>query len=337
MPINDLAQFAPQPIGTPPNDLLNQRTPWADAATAAQDWITQQRQISEQRGLWGPQGITGAGVLDAAGQTANALLMGTTAPGFKAYHGSPYDFSKFDTAAIGTGEGAQAYGHGLYFADSEGVARSYRDNLSAPDPQFQINKQPLLAELNRADNPPDKALALETLNHAPNWNAGYNAIANRASFDPEYAAAKRWLDANKASITVPDTPTSTGHMYVVNINAPPEHFLDWDKPLSEQHPVVQKALQHPTFADPDPSQTGGQFIKSEHAAGDPAEVSAALQRAGIPGIRYLDAGSRAGGEGTRNTVIFDPATIEILRKYGIAGLMAGGAGAASQYTSDPAL
>jgi hypothetical protein len=57
-------------------------------------------------------------------------------------------------------------------------------------------------------------------------------------------------------------------------------------------------------------------------------ASEALRDAGLPGIRYLDAGSRGGGEGTRNTVIFDPATIEILRKYGIAGLMAGGAGAA---------
>ena len=28
-------------------------------------------------------------------------------------------------------------------------------------------------------------------------------------------------------------------MYQVNIGADPEHFLDWDKPLSEQHPVVQ--------------------------------------------------------------------------------------------------
>ena len=49
--------------------------------------------------------------------------------GITAYHGSPHDFDKFSLDAIGTGEGAQAYGHGLYFADSEGVARSYRDAL----------------------------------------------------------------------------------------------------------------------------------------------------------------------------------------------------------------
>jgi GNAT superfamily N-acetyltransferase len=33
-------------------------------------------------------------------------------PGIRAYHGSPHDFERFDSSKIGTGEGAQAYGHG---------------------------------------------------------------------------------------------------------------------------------------------------------------------------------------------------------------------------------
>ena len=45
--------------------------------------------------------------------------------GITAWHGSPHKFDKFDMSKIGTGEGAQAYGHGLYFADSPDVARSY--------------------------------------------------------------------------------------------------------------------------------------------------------------------------------------------------------------------
>ena len=36
--------------------------------------------------------------------------------GIVAYHGSPHDFDRFSTEHIGAGEGAQAYGHGLYFA-----------------------------------------------------------------------------------------------------------------------------------------------------------------------------------------------------------------------------
>ena len=61
-----------------------------------------------------------------------------------------------------------------------------------------------------------------------------------------------------------------------------------------------------------------------------AAISQSLHSAGIPGIRYLDGGSRAKGEGSHNYVMFDPQTIEILRKYGLAGLMAGGGAAATQ-------
>lgn len=50
--------------------------------------------------------------------------------GFKAYHGTPYRFDEFDLEKIGTGEGAQAYGYGLYFAGEPDVARGYRKTLS---------------------------------------------------------------------------------------------------------------------------------------------------------------------------------------------------------------
>src|SRR3990167_5273654 len=50
--------------------------------------------------------------------------------GIRAYHGSPHDFDKFDMSRIGTGEGAQAYGHGLYFAENPRVAKQYRDDLA---------------------------------------------------------------------------------------------------------------------------------------------------------------------------------------------------------------
>ena len=42
--------------------------------------------------------------------------------GLIAYHGSPHSFDKFDMAHMGNGEGAQAYGSGLYFASNENVA-----------------------------------------------------------------------------------------------------------------------------------------------------------------------------------------------------------------------
>ena len=47
-----------------------------------------------------------------------------------AYHGTPHDVPKFASSAIGSGEGAQAYGYGLYFAENQDVARSYRGQLA---------------------------------------------------------------------------------------------------------------------------------------------------------------------------------------------------------------
>lgn len=52
-------------------------------------------------------------------------------PGITAYHGSPYDFDKFQLDKIGTGEGAQAFGHGLYFTDSEDIAKFYKEGLGS--------------------------------------------------------------------------------------------------------------------------------------------------------------------------------------------------------------
>ena len=47
-----------------------------------------------------------------------------------AWHGSPHDFDTFDLGAIGTGEGNQAHGWGLYFAKKKSVSRNYQKVLS---------------------------------------------------------------------------------------------------------------------------------------------------------------------------------------------------------------
>nr|WP_306663573.1 hypothetical protein [Veillonella atypica] len=48
-----------------------------------------------------------------------------------AWHGSPYDFDKFDLGAIGSGEGNQVHGWGLYFAKNKKVSVAYKDVLGA--------------------------------------------------------------------------------------------------------------------------------------------------------------------------------------------------------------
>lgn len=83
----------------------------------------------------GGRAITRAGeqFVPAAQRIQNALSASYSAPGSPAivWHGSPHKFDKFDASKIGTGEGAQAYGHGLYLADSPTVAGGYKETLTA--------------------------------------------------------------------------------------------------------------------------------------------------------------------------------------------------------------
>jgi hypothetical protein len=341
--------FDPLRIQQPDPGQVSLSDAWTANTRALGDEIAQQRQISADRGLWANGAPTPAGWIDAANQTGNALLMGTTTPGIRAFHGSPYDFTAFDASKIGTGEGAQAYGHGLYFAGNEGVARSYRDALAGRPTAsgVQVDGIPAedagmspsaisLAKMHldgfqtldnlRTSNEASLQRALEVLQRQPTNTVG---IMNRD-------LANRTLDAldelNGRKLTF-EQPRSPGHMYEVNIGADPTHFLDWDKPLSEQSQHVQDALSkagydisyNPATAAYGRERTGGELVKANM---DQASVAKDLRDAGIPGIRYLDAGSRGAGTGTSNHVIFDPATIEILRKYGIAGLGLGGAAAA---------
>lgn len=267
-----------------------------------------------------PFGVPGGGAVLGSGPTR----------GIRAYHGSPHDFDKFDLSKIGTGEGAQAYGHGLYFAEKEGVAKGYRDTLSAD------LTQPAERLLKRHGGDVDAAMAaakaeIDRLRNLP--NAGNDPVMRDrlvATQEGNLAMLNQLKNEGKMN---------PGRMYEVNIKADPEHFLDWDKPLSGQSEAVkglaQKAFdKYGDFYIPPPEKTMGWTGGDLHASMARAErgdapgfigqgvkppVADIMREAGIPGIKYLDQGSRAAGEGSRNYVVFDDSLIDIIRKYGIAG------------------
>ena len=129
----------------------------------------------------------------------------------------------------------------------------------------------------------------------------------------------RYEDMENAfrSLKPEDIQTKSGKMYEVNLHATPEQFLDWDKPLSGQSPAVRSAVD-PLLGDParqahyfggkdwkgaDEIPRAMMLIGRNHRekAGRPIDVrngadhpdaTQALREAGIPGIRYLDQGSR---------------------------------------------
>ena len=215
-------------------------------------------------------------------------------PSFTAYHGSPHDFDKFDMSKIGSGEGAQAYGHGLYFADSEGVAKSYRDALSTDG----------LGTVARGwlrQNGGDIDKTIEYLR-------GRNLEGERP-----FAVNNRQALAELEQAKAAGSPN--GHMYQVRINADPNDFLNYDAPISEQGQAVKAMIESgwgPEMVN-NPNVKGRDFV--------PFSTDESLMQrfkdAGIPGIKYLDQGSRTAGEGSRNYVVFDDSLIEILKKYGL--------------------
>jgi hypothetical protein len=254
-----------------------------------------------------------AGVPMKAGEAA--LGAGVIRPtGIRGYHASPHDFDRFDMSKIGTGEGAQAYGHGLYFAENPAISGRGGQYDQAFTRDIRAPVERALAKHGDADAALAAARAeIERLQGLPNMGN-----------DPQ-----RWaslMETQQRIVSGIDTLKKTGELpkakiYEVNINADPAHFLDWDKPLSGQTPEVAQKLKDAWLAHPEGhSHQRGQEIYSAAMRGesyDPSAASTIFREAGIPGIKYLDQGSRAAGEGSRNYVVFDDKLIDILRKYGI--------------------
>ena len=227
------------------------------------------------------------------------------------FHGSPHDFDRFSMSKIGTGEGAQAYGHGLYFAEAEDTARAYRDALRFP-------------RMDSIATPRDAVV--DDLNyHRGNVDGVRESYQSMiASGNPDAVR----MGSEKLALLDSVVADNPGRMYEVQINANPEDFLDWDKSLSEQPAKVRDAFfarytaERPWLTPETVPNMQGSEMYSALGFRDPSKQSQELLEAGIPGIRYLDAGSRGTGDGSRNYVVFDENLIEIVRKYGIAGAAA---------------
>ena len=272
------------------------------------------------------------------------------------YHGTPHRFpgtevnplGEFDASKIGTGEGAQAYGHGVYLAENPSVASGYRKDLSNYTQPFIQFKEQKIAGSNLSDLDMAAYKYLET----GQKNAGqfpHNTVyyAKKAV---ENASDDYWSEGfTKAEILKRidefgsdvkfGQEKNTGSLYKADLpDQMIDRMLDWDKPLSEQPAAVRDALMknpavaaevkrinaqreslnaqnprrltHPVISKLAKKETTAELLKGQALyellakGGNQAETSAYLRSLGIPGIRYLDAGSRDGGSGTRNFVVF---------------------------------
>lgn len=225
-----------------------------------------------------PAVMTQPGMVQIGKQKAESRNAGELAS--PAYHGTPHEVDQFSTAKIGTGEGAQVYGWGLYFAENPEVAKSYRDQLTPK----RTGVNPFNFKHDGADY----------------TNVGGVRQKDGVSISQsQYALAFR-----KAQERFDKLPN--GNEYTVDLKVKPEELLDWDKPLSEQSPKVRDAIIRVASKRPhteaiafDRISKGDETLKGRDIysafstdSRSAAEASERLNSLGIKGIRYLDQGSR---------------------------------------------
>jgi len=169
-------------------------------------------------------------------------------PGIIAFHGSAADFDGFKLEKIGTGEGAQAYGYGLYFADKEDIAKYYRDFLSK---SIDVDGKPFIRGSNIFDEVlgGDQDLAdnlgatqgdlEQAIKEAKETRQEMLDFGNEEAADI-YADELYKLEQLRGRVT--DNSTK-GHMYKVGLVPKPDEMLDYYKPLSEQPDNIQAAYK----------------------------------------------------------------------------------------------
>lgn len=254
----------------------------------------------------------------------------------RVFHGTPHrGITKFSTDKIGTGEGAQSYGWGLYFASRKEIAEYYRETLRFRAFEIAVEAEKRGIPLNA------RARGAIVRQSNANPDATDAQIARKVQNEN---LASRSIDPDMLAAFIGDyRKQGAGQLYEAEIPEDDEMLL-WDEPLSEQFPKVRNALESaglisngkygdgmgatPMFPSAmtfsgekiykrliekffaeQPTVTLNARKQSEKAA------SQALAALGIKGIKYLDGGSRTAGDGTYNYVIFSGEDVEIVDEF----------------------
>lgn len=259
-------------------------------------------------------------------------------PGFyqTAWHGSPYDFEHFDLGAMGSGEGRQVHGWGLYFAKDRKISEGYKDFLKNLRSTVVIDGKKFVGYKNGfrdedGNRPSDKKLRFALLNLSLEGSRGkaiqrVSELARTSKgtgFEEDYAGALKILkDSQTASVERPEAK-----LYEVDI---PDNdvLLDEDKFLKDQPKAVQKAIADYYRSRPDSysapeddslkgsTTTGESFykdvvfqMKREGSTNPKRDASLLLNSLGIKGVTY------EGNKDGRCFVVFDDKAISIIDKY----------------------
>ncbi len=190
-------------------------------------------------------------------QLLGDLSQGSISP-MDVWHGTPHKFDAFDASKIGTGEGAQAFGHGLYLGEARGTGETYRKQLAKENLQMDLGSKLNLVDIGgtpltkfNVDQSPElleaaKAGKTEFVDLAKSKLGRWEDLTKDESYPfPDYAKEK--VTAYKGLLDeVKNKDISySGSGYLYKVDLPDEaiaNMLDWDKPVSKQ-PTVMKALR----------------------------------------------------------------------------------------------
>ena len=236
----------------------------------------------------------------------------------RAYHGTRELFDRFDLTKIGTGEGANAYGWGLYFTSSRDVANWYKEKsalgnfFTALTPEE--NKSIPAGIKIRIAVKSERGIPVDIEEFIADWDSEIEQeIRAGEILTPEQTA--RTEKGRAALIKLGDSGdfslAPTGAVYEAEIPEQ-ENMLDWDKPGREQSEDVRNILQSAGIYDPN---MRGQEIYYKSIPREtlvteaPELASRTLNDMGIPGLTYI---GRESGE--RNFVVFDDSAIQMIEE-----------------------
>jgi hypothetical protein len=233
-----------------------------------------------------------------------------------AYHGTPHEFDKFDIQAIGTGEGNQTFGWGLYFAGRKAVAEYYRDVLArGAGPRVeQLSEYYKPGRIVPSYAGHDRVIKFYGPDEIPgqSWLVEVQAVQKRGGEwvnDPMYPRPRRHATMPSTEAFERITGKKLGRLYKVEIPEDSE-YLDWFKPLSEQSEKVQRAVESSGIKAL-PTDNGSivygmlsqralryddnplnKLFKEQGGGRQEKAASLYLASKGVAGIKYLDEQSR---------------------------------------------
>ena len=199
-------------------------------------------------------------------------------PGIIAFHGSGADFDRFRLDKIGTGEGNQAFGYGLYFTESEDIAKFYKANVGSGnevtykgktvvdlDSDSASYEENIAHMIGQKDNKKDQRRVLNNeLSSMMNSLSGIEQAIKDFNTNPtinplkfrdlpltiddaerikndfaERVSALNEIEKNFDTIKT----KPKGKLYEVGLTPKPEELLDYDVPLGEQNEFIKTRLK----------------------------------------------------------------------------------------------